>query len=118
MSLVMHCLVLFPLCVGDLSPRWLRLLSGLILLIHFLLWLPLFAGGGGFCVWSLFCYAVLCVFLVLYHLVGEAIESWLIYFDCLAGVMWLLVICGYGAVGQFAECDSGISRSYSLACFV
>ena len=55
MSLVMHCLVLFPLCVGDLSPRWLRLLSGLILLIHFLLWLPLFAGGGG----------VLCLVLVL-----------------------------------------------------
>ena len=47
-------------------------------------------GGGGGCVWSLFCYSVLCVLLVVQApLWGK--ESWLLYFNCVPDVLWLLV---------------------------
>ena len=45
-------------------------------------------------------------------------ESWLIYFNCLNDVLWLLVLCYLclprGAFVWPAMCDCGISWSYSL----
>ena len=37
-------------------------------------------------------------------------ESWLLYFNCLPDVLWLLVFCAFphGAMGWSAVCDCGI----------
>ena len=48
-------------------------------------------------------------------------ESWLIYFKCLTGVLWLLVLC-YLCLPRSAfvwptMCDCGMSWSYSLTFF-
>ena len=41
-------------------------------------------------------------------------ESWMLYFNCLLAVIWLLVSLPRGAVWWFAVCDCGISWPYSL----
>ena len=58
----------------------------------------------GFCVWSLFCYSVLCDFLVLQSSWWGR-ESWLLCFNCLSDVLWLLVFCGFSSRCQGLGCS-------------
>ena len=72
----------------------------------------------GFCVWSIFCYPVLCVLLVLQSYWWGR-ERWLLYLSCrlvTVSVLWLTSRC----MGWSAVCDCGIfwSHIYSLAFLV
>ena len=87
-----------------------------LLLIHCLWW---------FCGWFLFYYVVpqyLVSFLGLQSSWRER-DGWLLYFNCVSDVMWLLVFCGmalpHGAMGWSAVCYCGYFLSYThwLSCF-
>ena len=61
----------------------------MLLLIHCLLFLPLFVGG--LCLVLVFFYSVLCPSSAAITCMGN--ESWLLYFNCVPKVLWLLVFC-------------------------
>ena len=62
----------------------------LLLLIHCLLLLPLFVG---FCVLSLFCNALLSFLSSFVIIPLRKRESWLLYFNYVLAVVWLLLFC-------------------------
>ena len=82
----------------------------MLLLIHLLFVLSLFAGG---CDWSLFCYALLSG-LSLLQSSDRGRNSWLLYFNCLLAVerLWCSVSLPWGVVGWAELCNCGISWPY------
>ena len=65
------------------------------------------------CVWSIFFVQCFVSFLVLQSSCLDR-ESWLLYFDCFSGVLYLFCFLPHGTAGGSAVCDCCISRSYSL----
>ena len=80
----------------------------LLLLIHCFMYLPLFVG---FCVWSLFRYAILSILSSFLRSSRRGRESWLLCFNCIFDAVLLIVLCGFlhGAVCWSEVSDCGIS---------